>query len=1071
MLDSSRERERLEALEASLPLPTILQYRSLARAISARLRSTRWWQPLPPATSGDDSSANPVARMCRLASAALLPPKRSTPFDLIGISELETQKLAEEIIASPPAPTRGWNVRDSYVEMEAKLTVAAIAAELVDERRAPLVQAALSGLVATAAVRPVRSGLDVTLRVGAVSVVHAATPWPELRTVLSSELGGDTEGKEPWFALSASTEPLQSAAALKLSCDVRQVRAAAAPQRAGPCTSHRLETRTASSSVPSPRNPQTRSHPHPPIPIPPSPSPHPHPHSHPRPRNSMRAPFWDNPPPPPDVPLLTAILQLHILLNPRLLAAAVTFFTLPSSQWQAALALQRQTRGAIADAVESIRSEASERWRRRPLEVQVGVAPLRLLWLQAPPAVRQEAAATLDALASTLVVADGLSISSSPADSGEQGFALRVAAVRVSFPPAAPLQRWLGSGATSEPEEWQLAPTGVEMHVAVLLDARTSEVPLVSVAAVCEPLELSVQAAHVATAAALVATTAACIEAAGAQAAVDDAGERGRCGWLRVTERRSIQGKEQFNSLGVCWASLQYGALVYEHQRADGPAVRHTVALDGAHVLSGTAPNVLEVHFSAAALGLTYSSSVQLVASSRTEASLWMAACASLASPAAAIAAPISASARRISAKGMFDQTQLALSVELPRVTVSLARPVGAVSPAQVEPSGPASPSVKSSDGPAEVISLRSGRTRLRLRYRERDVHVTVALTSLRLDGAIDCSETPLQTVLLEAGDAEKYAEPVVDGAAVLCNATSEMSASARRGPHVSDGGEALSVTALLVSPGSPSFRAATSQLAFDLALRPVHFHACAAAVQNLGAVGVQLHYLIMRSLAEVTAATAATDASSRHAVSVPSPAPSLPPPAGDVSQLQAAHSWTVVPSGGALVEKAILAVTLRADGLHVHLHEAPPPPGVDHLEMAICSVQLLAARAAATVRLATVAFDGSVGSLVVEAREGAHSPPVALMSVLDAGHGLSARAHAGDSEPAQTVVHLRTWDESAEDWPGHATEVSIEVQPARLLVRTALGSTSAHPAHADPLCCPCPFNCARSSRHRCSPS
>ena len=36
----------------------------------------------------------------------------------------------------------------------------------------------------------------------------------------------------------------------------------------------------------------------------------------------------------------------------------------------------------------------------------------------------------------------------------------------------------------------------------------------------------------------------------------------GRCGWLRVMERRTIQGKAEETVVGVCWAYLELGYLV-----------------------------------------------------------------------------------------------------------------------------------------------------------------------------------------------------------------------------------------------------------------------------------------------------------------------------------------------------------------------------------------------------------------------------------------------------------------------------------------------------------------------------
>ena len=172
----------------------------------------------------------------------------------------------------------------------------------------------------------------------------------------------------------------------------------------------------------------------------------------------------------------------------------------------------------------------------------------------------------------------------------EQAFCLSFTHLSARLLSRGHTEAWLVDVAAAPPSPPLIAPLGARLTVAVLLQTAAVSVPWVRVDLDVEPLRVGFEEEQLATLTTLAISSGHAIDPENRPRLEDEDGapplrslssssesspavhggagggedSEGWQGWFLITERRSLQGREEVTQLGTCWAYLELRFLVYE---------------------------------------------------------------------------------------------------------------------------------------------------------------------------------------------------------------------------------------------------------------------------------------------------------------------------------------------------------------------------------------------------------------------------------------------------------------------------------------------------------------------------
>ena len=981
-ITTTPRRAVLEALEATMPISLIVQYRSLARSISKELPRVKWWE----ASQGSSQSmahhsrlaseGNPMSslhKLCKVLPDVLVrcvaPLGRETlsgglnvglsrggasAFSIFGMTEVREvaaifplltthyslltthyslqarlQELQEALMQTDSAID---HLPIEFVKWTASLQLPSISLCLHDAQASPIFRLNLREIEMSANMRPKVNGMRVKVQVGSAAADDLSTPWDELMNPIRSV------GDSRWLDLEVQTEPLRSDDALQFTCDVQ---------------------------------------------------------------------------------------PLRMVANPRLAGALLDFVRIPAKDWCAAVVVQDISRGVIAQMVLLLRAAAFRKWRRRPITIRATIFPPEIVLIEAPPllssptrgggAVLSAAGTPRLALCAVSLLGDAILVCSQPIaeETGEQAFSVRLGGLRLAIIPAtdtpAILSAVLPSRFLAKAETgYQLGPLSATLNAAVLLRPSGANLPLVAVSVDCEPVRLTLQVDQLAS----VAKVATSAVAAVVSEVEPQTTTGGRCGWLRVTGRQEIQGKSEVAAVGVCWSYLQGRSLVYEEEGSDGTVSPRSVHLSDCLITGSSSPNTFELHSSQAVLGVTYAQSLHLVASSRSEAARWMSACAAMQG-----AHPHGSTARRGGSTSLYLQAQLQLTAAIPELSISLTG------------SETQSPPLLW----LCMVGLKCG-----LLSRLRDARAELSVRAFSVDGAVNknerlCSVPLITTTASERASGLLPQETALQQPAVYLPTPSDflrldVAVVAPMSPDYPAARSQFTASVIL-SPVQVILSAEVAHTLGGVGLRLHEQMQQAAAARQSGS---------SRVISPVPPIAAVPSS----IMSVPPE--QFSPLSGEVEwavPVREAGAGTLRADavGGGFQEKSIIELQVRATEVALLLYEEPPvgsptsPSVLPLSELHLCGVQLQLA-----VQRQSVAGSAHVEGLVVSARELPTVPPVQIISLLlDEGAAPPGAATVGADSQKETVLRLKLkqWEPTAVDFPGHGREVEFDVFPLRMLL------------------------------------
>ncbi|KAL1519397.1 hypothetical protein AB1Y20_022922 [Prymnesium parvum] len=932
LFGSAARKQAVEDLERSMPLHVIIQYRSLARALTHHLGGgVKWWEPprrqawpinvdTAASAAPAEGSARAVSWLCTLGSTlsssilrcvpahALPRTDAPSPFALNGMTEVQLQTFQEELMAAELIGQPASAVPPEYVSMITRVDIPSVSVSLHKPLAQPLVKLCVLGLHASIASRRATDGVDAHVAIHSLRMTDETAAHDSLSAVLSVLAG---EAPADLLRVRLSTEPLDSADAAHFEC---------------------------------------------------------------------------------------SLLPIRFVCDPLLLGAVLDVFRLPPQIWGTAMAVQSATRGAVDDMVSAFRRAALHHWRGRPVSISIAISPPEIVLL-APHAEGEAPFQCCRPVQSSPVIDD----------SGEQAFRLRLEGTRIGvLPPHGGVSLPLG-GSSMSPlvSEWHVPPFAVEVGLTVLLRPSLITRPLLSVRAECESIIAKLTSFQLASVVRIVAALVAAFD----EPRTLRYGEvSGRSGWLRVATRRTVQGKAIEAQIGLCWAYLGPGTLVLE-QEGSASTVR-TVDLSGCHLLGGSAPNVFEVHYKIETVGVVYSESLQLAAATRSEAVRWMAACAAMDGGGVGADSISALPSQQLSAT-VFSQLQLQIEASIPEISLTVN--VSELNrPPQGKNTGPA-PNVR------QLLVMRTNGWQAKMRARLRDLHLEVRVRSMRVDTAADVHGASNQMMpLLLAGGFDG------DGARAYGESL-----------------DLLHLTLGLVAPNSPD-TTATAEIAVQASLCPLELHIYSGALRTLGAALLQVQELMPDAVG-----AGASEGGGRNSVKARKqqwPQSDLSPP------VEEKFAWAAFPSGksevassGDYVQKALISVHLDAESIAFCVHELAPDPRLGSARrLALCEMLLSGFKLQSVVRVTSILAGVYVDSLLFSAREHQNGQPVELVALLSSYDRPPARiplAEAGTTPAADPPfegvleLHFTSWDEEAIDWPGYAQQISLDVQPIRVVV------------------------------------
>ena len=523
-----------------------------------------------------------------------------------------------------------------------------------------------------------------------------------------------------------------------------------------------------------------------------------------------------------------------------------------------------------------------------------------------------------------------------------------------------------------------------------------------------------------------------------------------RSGWFLISERRSFEGRSEVTVLGTCWAFLELGFLVYETPNdGQGGSTRRDLQLKEWHLRGGSTADMFELASEVTAVGVRYSVVVTMQAASRSAATRFLSACASMQMHTRAEAPLPQRYEATNSAPGASEkQLRLRVHAQIEGIALALLAP-----PAD----GLEFPSVAA----PPLACGRFGSLSSSLDYRKRDIRVTSRLQSVEAkltvpdDSNRATTDTPRADVLVPVIHVGRTADAAVE----------------------------LSI--LVASQGSPSFDASSAQICMRAFLGDVHLHLCGTALHAIGSLTLRTHYQLSQAMSAVqkahtvpTAQWSAQKADS-HAAALQTVEPIAP-----LSAISAENRGDDQVGGrDGAADRPLLRIDAVADRLVVLLHEAAASDasGQDYANAsALANVRLEQLDSTLSVGIDSMQLTASLRGLGLAANDGKQSVAQELLVILptpaesgdspseatdgDQGRERSVSRRASEQSisavevevslvgevegealetelvlpaplPPLCTFRLHTWDEASPSHPGFDSDLALELMPLRALL------------------------------------